>query len=115
MSKKKVVHIWKGQEGTWFSQMDKGFNVNCEKCLAVYDFERLKKITGASVEYPDYETLKQQRDDLLEALKRAYFLLETNRIEDEYFEVLRLKLGDLLPSQIVSEEMVVAAIAKCEA
>jgi len=53
-------------------------------------------------------------DDLLKALKRAYFLLETNDIKDDYFEVLRLKLGDLLPSQIVSEKMMTDAIVKAK-
>ena len=53
-----------------------------------------------------------QTNNLLKALKRAYFLLEINNIKDDYFEVLRLKLGDLLPSQVVSEKMIVKAITK---
>jgi len=44
-------------------------------------------------------------DKILEALRRAYFLLETNNIKDEYFEVLRIGLDDLLPSQIVDAEL----------
>ncbi len=64
--------------------------------------------------YTEIGNLKQQRDDLLETLKRAYFLLEKNKIKDVYFEALRLRLGDLLPSQIVDVKNLIAAIAKCE-
>lgn len=52
--------------------------------------------------------------DLLEALKRAYFLLEKNNIQDEYFKSLRLKVENLLPSQIVDEKLFEAAIAKAK-
>jgi len=51
-------------------------------------------------EHPEWETTS----DLLEALRRAYYLLEMNNINDSYFEALRLELGDLLPSQIVDAE-----------
>lgn len=49
--------------------------------------------------------LNEAAPNLLEALRRAYFLLETNNIKDEYFEILRVGLGDLLPSQIVDAEL----------
>ena len=52
--------------------------------------------------------------ELLTALKRAYFLLEKNHIEDQYFEILRLKLGSLLPSQIVDMRKMKSAIAKAK-
>ena len=37
---------------------------------------------------------------ILDALKRAYFLIETHNIKDPYFETLRIACGDMLPSQI---------------
>lgn len=52
--------------------------------------------------------------ELLDALKRAYFLLETNCIKDDYFAALRMGLGDLLPSQVVDITLVTKAIANAE-
>ena len=51
---------------------------------------------------------------LLEALRRAYFLLETKHIKDEYFNILRMRLGSLLPSQVVDQKLIEAAIKKAE-
>ncbi len=42
--------------------------------------------------------------DILEALKRAYFLIETHNIEDAYFDSLREEIKDILPSQICGLE-----------
>jgi hypothetical protein len=128
MSEKKIIHIWKGQEGTlcglvhikpkdgfvWFSQMDKGFNVNCERCLAVYDFERLKKITGAHVEYPDYEILKQQRDDLLDACKAAVRIKDLWSFSPEA-EEHREEAAALAVMLYKLEAAIANANAKCKA
>jgi len=51
-------------------------------------------------------------EKILIALKRAYYLIETYEIYDEYFEVLRMDLGDLLPSQVIDTELLAKAIAK---
>ena len=51
---------------------------------------------------------------LLEALRRAYYLIEKNKIKDVYFESLIIGLGDLLPSQIIDQKLIEAAIAKAE-
>ncbi len=42
--------------------------------------------------------------DILEALKRAYFLIETHNIDDAYFNGLREKVKDVLPSQVCGLE-----------
>lgn len=49
--------------------------------------------------------------DLLATLKRAYFLIETHNIQDNYFEVLRLEVADLLPKQTGDTELLAKAIA----
>ena len=58
--------------------------------------------------------LNEAAPELLAVCSRAYFLLETNNIKDEYFEILRIGLGDLLPSQVVDQKQIEAIIAKCE-
>jgi hypothetical protein len=62
------------------------------------DFEELVEI-ATYIPNPVYD-MEIETTKILNALKRAYFLLEKNHIKDVYFEVLRLGLGDLLPSQI---------------
>ena len=52
----------------------------------------------------------KMEEKILEALRRAYFLLETNNIKDEYFETLRVGLGNLLPSQVVDAEVLVMCL-----
>ena len=42
--------------------------------------------------------------DIMEALRRAYFLIETHNIQDDYFNALREKIKDILPSQICGLE-----------
>ena len=58
--------------------------------------------------------LNEAAPALLEALRRAYFLLETKHIKDEYFDILRMRLGSLLPSQVVDQKLIEAAIKKAE-
>ncbi len=55
--------------------------------------------------------MTEREQNLLAALKRAYFLLQTHNIKDDYFEVLRVGLGELLPSQVVDVKLMEAAIA----
>lgn len=63
-----------------------------------------------AIEIEDRIPLLKTAPDLLAALKRAYFLLETHNIKDDYFEVLRIKLGDLLPSQVEDIKLLAQAI-----
>lgn len=56
------------------------------------------------------QELNKAAPGLLEALKRAYFLIETHNIQDAYFESLRRKIIDFLPSQVVDIKLMAEAI-----
>ncbi len=78
-----------------------------------YDFDAVDVLMlrndadGDYVEYLDYESLKQQRGDLLEALKRDAFLANQ--------AILATPTGDLRNKLTEINILRLAAIANCEA
>lgn len=69
--------------------------------------EQLNKVFGKPY---SQDELNRAALDLLETLRRAYFLIEIRNIKDDYFEALRRKIVDFLPSQIVDMKLLAEAI-----
>jgi len=53
-----------------------------------------------------------RHDELVKACRRACFLLDQHNIDDEYLNVLRVGLGDLLQKLTTDKKLMEAALAK---